>query len=233
MRGDQEAMHKDASTEAVYRAISNRKFIEDVRSVRKDAGLPLNGYKKPRGIIKDTELRLALGGHIEQLLRKYSLSPALESAIEEFVISNVFEGDTKPNYFACEYDYFIPPHLFIDKNDFSRLAKWKRAGKPFICVYIPEDVSLKNANAFLKTHWTLFSKFVFKKKAGQKSIRRSRHNKRDALILSYATRNRKQLGLKRGEYKDIRIASIMRHDHGYTGVTPEVVRSVINRRKSH
>jgi hypothetical protein len=177
------------------------------------------------------DIGMPFNEEIEKLIQKYKLPPSSDYLLERYVISNTFLTSTKTDSFDCEYEPAFAPFGVLDPYDDSIEARWNRAGSSYVRLYISEHVNLKDAQAYLKARWSYFKKNVFNKKTGHKSIRRSKNTDRDEIIYTYQEKTRAQLGLNRGEYKDIRIAALLKTEHNIN-ITPENVKKVMHRNKN-
>jgi hypothetical protein len=232
-----EKIEKDALDEMLQRVVQRISFQTDIKDIRKEYKIPAYGFtsnldfeKWWTGKVLSFDEKGELNSKMDNILIKYNLPLGAALLLEMYIATNDFYILPKlpQDFFSCEFEEI---NNSLPVGSFSPIeATWKKSGKKFIRLYIGEDASLPMVKNYLDHHWQLVKQDVFGKLKGEKVIRKTETNKRNQLIWYYYQKSRKELGLKRGEYKDIRISTILERDHGIK-VEPENIRKIVQRMK--
>jgi hypothetical protein len=228
-------MQKDAAREALYRVTLSDRFQKEVKHIRQGLGIPSGGFKSKEALLRwkktpGNQLLMVfdIPEEVDSLLLQHKLQPSFESLMTAYVLTSDLLYDAPPDSFGCDVEgvYAVDPEGGgILEN------KWGAGQVPYARLYIPQSASLSSVQRYLKQHWPYISKEILGKKSNAKNIRRTRNAKRDNLIASYYQRSRSELGLKKGEYKDIAVARLLKEKDGYKKVSADIVRTVVHRRK--
>ncbi|PIR86462.1 hypothetical protein COU13_00805 [Candidatus Kaiserbacteria bacterium CG10_big_fil_rev_8_21_14_0_10_43_70] len=228
-----EEIQRDVVEEMLYRATLKQSFQSDVEEIRRIYGIPECGFKNRSAAEKwwlGEDEKLHSSADFDQgiwdLLSKHYLPQGANGLLESYVLINNFKFLPKlaHNFFICEYEEILLTPSAMEK-------RWLNSNKKFIRLYISEDTSLPMVKAYLDEHWRSIRKLVFLKTKKQKTIRRSKNSKRDELIWKLYQKTRIELGLTRGEYKDVRVSTILELKYGIK-VTPENIRKIVQRMRT-
>ncbi len=232
-----EALSRDLPDELLRRVSSTAAFQEKVEAIRRQYGIPIDGFIDKEeagrwwcGDGRSPDQRFNFDDEIEATIIEYGLPLGSAFLLEAYVMANdrfSFVPLT-PDFYNCEFEE-LQPDGFSDRAT-PLEGKWKKANRAFVRLYIPDNASLASVESYLEQHWRYIREHVFSRGQGQKTVRRTRTKVRNDLIEHYYNKSRKELELKRGEFKDIRVSSILRLKHGIS-VTPENIRAVMHRRR--
>lgn len=210
--------------EIVNRVTKRIGFQKDMKIIRKTFDIPENGFINHQLAERwwKNKLNIDFYKALDGIIIEHKLPLGSQNLLESYILINDFNFLPKlPNdFFNCEFE---EQNLYQEKTPLEK--KWDKSGKKYIRVYINEDCSLPMTKKYLETHWQYIKKYIFLKTKGQKIIRRSRNDKRDELVWYYYQQTREKLGLKRGDYKDIKVAKILDSEHGVK-ISPENVRII-------
>jgi len=210
-----------------YRLILRDDFQADVKKCRDNFAIPAKGLQ----IGKETAgWHNSLGGRSEygrfldvlgRLLRSYKLSSSFINLLEEYVVTN----ETSTLYPGRPY-----PFCQIDTLD-GRFAteNWKDK-KPFVSLLIYDYASLEETQEYLKKSWNNIKQSLDKQRGKPtRRIRRWTHKDRDEEILRLYEKSRAELGLKKGEYKQIGIARLIATKYG--PIDSDYIKNIVLRRR--
>lgn len=231
----------------MHRASLREGFQDDVQRIRARLGIPSSGFtSEEESVIWAIEALeeavvfrkrkhsgqmpvrfLTSQIEIAAMLDKYKLPPSARTGLENYILNDNKFSSALPNSFAVAMDmgYTDPTDIFS-----TREAVWRLSGQKYMRLLLHEGVTKRDVISFLNANWKrIQQKLAVPGQSKPKRIRMTQHKERDALIHEFYSKPRQELGLRRGEYKDVRIASILNEQgHGYS---PETVRKVASTQK--
>lgn len=233
--------------ELFYRASLREAFRADVLKIRTMFGIPGNGFKSaeaakkwlsdyisnkqpdPPGTNFFVEERNFLIKHRLPLNASTLFHSHILLNGEQHIYQNLDDG-------ICEIDDNVGTIAEVESPISIRIispteTKWHISGQSFVKLFISASATPTDVQRYIKNNWSMIQE-AFKKQLGNKQLVRVRmatHKKRDENILELYSLSRQELGLRKGQYKDIAVASRMA-ELGYK-VTPENVRKIISRQK--
>jgi hypothetical protein len=231
--------------EVFYRLSFKPDFRNDLKLFRHKFDIPQNGFKNEldlkdwlakrdkyldkliaKGKItnKDSKPIDMLDYLLSQIfiLKKYKIpiTSASQDVLENYILSNnKIQLPLRSENLCCEI--ITPEEIKLEntKQPFIELRIFDRASQSDVCDYVKDNWH------FIKTILRL------KKKDGQNGrIRKIVNKERNEIIFNLYRKTREELGIGRGEYKDIKISSIMKKEYGIE-ITPENIRKIISRQR--
>ncbi len=203
MRGDTK------SDELFYQISLGDVFQTDVRNCRDRFSIPKDG-------LDAEDIRrwyISLGDKygefldvLTDILRRYKLASSFINPLEEYVVTN-----------ETQNLYPLRPHPFydIDTPQGYLAEQHRKDAKPFVSLLIYDYASLDEIQAYLKTSWKYVKKELDKQRGEPAHrIRRSTHKERDREVLALYEKSREELGLKKGEYKEMAVARMLSGKYG-------------------
>jgi hypothetical protein len=113
--------------------------------------------------------------------------------------------------------YPLRPHPFyeIDTPSGYYAEQHRKDKKPFVSLLIYDHASLEETQEYLQTAWKSVKKELDKQRGEPaRRVRRSTHKERDGEVLELYEKSREELGLKKGEYKEIAVARMLSKKYG-------------------
>lgn len=108
--------------------------------------------------------------------------------------------------------------------------------KDGVFIYIPPYISKKNLEETINEKWPEISKLFSKKNQDHtnypklKNLKSHKSWERDRLVYNLYNQTRSQLGLRRGDLKEIRVSALLKQDYGIT-LEPENVKIIASRQR--
>lgn len=231
--------------EVFYRLSFKPDFRNDLKVFRTKFDIPQDGFKKELDLKnwlakRDKFLdKLIVKGKITNkdskpvdmldyllsqiaILKKHKIpiTSTSQDVLENYILSNnKIKLPLRSENLCCEI--ITPEEIRLEntKQPFIELRIFDKASQSDVCDYVKDNWH------FIKTILRL------KKKDRQGGrIRKVINKERDEIIFKLYQKSREELGMKRGDYKDIRIHSIMKEKYGIS-ISPENVRKVISRQR--
>lgn len=219
-------MAGDAKTdEYFYRVTLRDDFQSAVKKCRQTCGIPATGFttstaarkwEKSLSEVKRAEFFMC----VDNIWLAYRFSYVILPRVERYVLTN---RTNTSGLIGIEAFSEIDPRGLIAR----RHRKNKRS---FVSLLIYDRASLKEVQNYLKTIWPYVKRDLERQAGKQLSrIRTSSHKERDEDIIKLYEKSREELGLKKGEYKQIAVARIISEKYGR--VEPEHVQRIVARRR--
>ncbi|MFA6414740.1 MAG: hypothetical protein WC217_01080 [Candidatus Paceibacterota bacterium] len=219
-------MKGDTKSDELFYQISIRDdFQAHVRECRDTFTIPEGGLKKgdtkrwyeSLGRNKYSQFLDALA----DILRHYKLSNSFINPLEEYVVTN-----------ETQNLYPLRPHPFyeIDTPSGYCTEQHRKDKKPFVSLLIYDYASLEETQEYLKKSWNNIKQSLDKQRGKPtRRIRRWTHKDRDEEILRLYEKSRAELGLKKGEYKQIGIARLIATKYG--PIDSDYIKNIVLRRR--
>lgn len=232
--------------EVFYRLSLKPNLQNDLRAFRSKFDIPQSGFKKDLDLKdwlakRDKYLdKLMAKGKITNrdskpidmldyllsqiaILKKYGIpiTSASQDVLENYILSNnKIPLSLRSENLCCE---IVTPEGTKSQN----------TSQSFIELRIYDKASQSDVFDCIKKNWKFIKTILKVKKGSNKQERRIRkmvNKKRDEIIFKLSQKSRKELGVERGNYKDIVIYSIMKEKYGVS-ISPENVRKIISRQR--
>ena len=219
--------------ELLYRASLGKEFQENIKKLRKKFSIPLNGYKSKEQVKKwhkenNFDAMLDLWIAQEKIAKKYNLpiSSAFLFLLMDYTLSNnKVSFHSYSDIYVCELDNPA------EKTTSQTELVWKESEQPFIKILVSDIASIEDVQIFIKDKWKDIQQELGKKRLKpKKRIRESKNKKRDELIFELSKKTREELGLKKKDFKDMKISSIMKEKYKID-VSPDNIRKIIQKQR--
>ncbi|MFZ3044254.1 MAG: hypothetical protein WA058_04090 [Minisyncoccia bacterium] len=197
------------SDELFYQISLGDAFQADIRDCREKFSIPKDGLEAENIRRWYSSLDDKYGKFLDLLtdiLRRYKLASSFINPLEEYVVTN-----------ETQNLYPLRPHPFyeIDTQKGYWAEQYRKDAKPFVSLLIYDYASLAETQAYLKSSWKRIKKELDKQRGEPaRRIRRSTHKERDREVLALYEKSREELGLKKGEYKEIVVAQMLSGKYG-------------------
>lgn len=228
--------------ELVHRASLKSTFELDVKRLRGTLGIPTDGLSsaKESALWEIESLKSAIifrkqgnsgqlpvrfiASRVEimSLLVKYELPPSARALVENYVLNgNRFPSAVSDSFaIAMDMGYTNPTDIFTTQE-----ALWRMNNEKYVRLLIHEGITKGSVRSFLDANWDKIQRMLTAPDAPKaKRIRTAPNKERDTLIHEFYSKPARELGLKRGEQKDIAVARMLM-EQGYR-CSPEIVRKV-------
>lgn len=156
----------------------------------------------------------------------------LFSAIENYVIEGKSGLEDYLNSKNLFYLYGVK--IFNATESKKHILNFYRRYENGVFVYIPKYATKNILIEVVNKKWKEIEKMLNSRISNHnnqlKKLRSRPKRFRDQLIENIYSKSRKELGLKQGEYKEIKVANILKTKYGII-ITPEAVKMVAFRKK--
>jgi len=229
--------------EIFYKLSFNPNFQNDIKTFRNKFNIPENGFRKELDLKdwlakRDKYLdKLIAKGKITNkdsnpidmlvyllsqttILKKYDLpiTSASQDVLENYILSNGgIPLSLRSENLGCEF--VVPEEI-----------KLQNTKQSFVEIRIYDKASQSDVFNYVKDNWNFIKTILSLNKEKSKRIRITKNKERDEIIFKLSRKSREKLGLERGNYKDIKISSIMEEKYGIY-VTPENIRKIISKQR--
>lgn len=232
--------------EVFYRLSFKPDFQDDIKVLRNEFNIPENGFRKELDLKEwlaklDKFLdRLIAKGKITNrdskpidmldyllsqiaILKKYGIpiTSASQDVLENYILSNnKIKLPLRSENLCCE---IVTPERIKSQD----------GTQSFVELRIYNKASQSDVFNCVKKNWKFIKTILKAKKEDNKQDKRIRkmvNKERDEIIFKLSQKSRKELEMKRGEYKDVKIHSIMREKYGIS-VGFDNIRAIISRQK--
>jgi len=200
--------------EMIYKLSLNRDFRLEIKKIREKYGIPPKGFSN-REDIKKWFSRLKKGGYSKFL---YSYDPIIKKY-------NLYDFDNLLESYI--FHDLIPENHFFPTKEEDFFCSWgfdTKYIRPSAQISIYQGASREYVIRYLTRHWK-----EIKAKLNNPKIRSTKDDNkvRNNLIFELWGQSREKLGLKRGEYRDVKIAQTL-NKVGYE-LSPANVRKIASR----
>lgn len=181
-------------------------------------------------------LEAAIDYIVWELMPKY-MEPEgdfLYYAVENYII---YGKDYVENHLKNSdpiFRYGIGIYENLHSKGYPKFAERHKDG---LFLYIPPYISKKDLISIIERDWNFeIKKRLLEKNKSNKNtgellkVRTHLNRKRDNIIYDLYNKTRQELGLKRGEYKEIKIASLLKEEHGIS-IEPENIKMIVLRQR--
>jgi hypothetical protein len=215
------------AVEAIKKLVFNKGFRADIRKSRQMLGIPPDGFlewEEANDFARKNTMDLF--GHTVGLLEKYDLPLTYWIELSRYIESNNPEtGRTAADTtIAIEYP---------DSEYSTDLGKLYTGFKqPYVKVYILDASSKEEVAAQINKNWKEIEQSLRNQGWQDRGTRSAKNWLRDSRILQLSEKNKDELEEmlegNPGVYtnKVDLIAAIMHQEHGYSGVTNEIVKKI-------
>jgi len=243
---DKNNLKTNKAEEVFYRLSLKPNFQNDIKTFRNKFNIPENGFKnevvlknwlskrdkfldklivKKKITNEDPKPIDTLGYLLSQIaiLKKYGIpiTSASQDVLENYILSNnKIPLPLRSENLCCE---IMTPEE----------TKSQYATQFFVELRIYDKASQSDVFDCIKKNWRFIKTILRVKKESskqEKRIRKMVNKERDEIIFKLSQKSRKELEIKRGDYKDIKISSIMKEKYGIH-VTSENIRKIISRQR--
>lgn len=224
--------------ELLYEAIMSDEFWDDVMEIRKEYGIPTDGFKKEEEKMEWLEKhrdRITEIFPLEiDMAAKYRIPVFNRTDLSWYLYFGNRNNKILNEKISDQTDFLIDPvaHLYGSKNG-NLDDMYIDAKQPFVKLYIFDTAGSKGTARFIKENWDKIEEMFDEQRQESKKLIRVKNNKdRDDLIYQFSLKQKSELGSDyKNEIKEILIARLMR-ENGYTEVTPEIVKKVVFQQKN-
>jgi hypothetical protein len=219
--------NKGSITRRLIENISlNKDFNDFVCSARNQLGVPEKGFGNSQKLREWLDSNKSAGLNV--------LAVCIE-AQKEFNIPLLFFDVISAYILNVDYGKINPPIdpiLLVDYDVSSDVDIFYKENKiPFVKLYIFGTATQEKIVKELRDHWEEIEDSLEHQIGREKTTVRVRKNKyRDQLVYSLYSMKRADLGLKRGEYKDIAISKILKNKYGIN-IESEAIRAIVKKQR--
>lgn len=203
--------------ELVYRLSSRKDFQEDVNKIRekyKIKNLQNNEIEYLVNWIKINESKiLPLSLDTAKITRKYKIPFQNFNYILGYILTeNTIKTTELINESATEC-IIVQPN---SKLRYGPEQVYEEAGIKYIKLLITEQASVRDVKNYLDRNWYKIKAYRKEQGVDSKQIRATQQKARNKRICELMRASREELGLKKGDYKEVYIAKIITKEFGPT-----------------
>ncbi|MCX6778790.1 MAG: hypothetical protein NTU97_00990 [Candidatus Magasanikbacteria bacterium] len=216
----------------IYELSLNQGFNKFIQEVRKTLKIPDCGFKnddefqKWLSVNKDGGMQL-LAFNFE-LQKQFSIPIIYKTVLDQYLIFG-------PNHISSRRD----PKIVIDDVPENKPTKgtldelYKKMNLPFSKIYILGGSTCEQVVDEIRNRWDEIENVLGRQEHNPQRVMNEDEDikKRDALIYDLYLQSRKELGMKKGDYKDIEIARIIKEKHDIHIGSDSVKTIIKNQRK--
>lgn len=194
--------------EFLYHLAGKRGFQQDLAQVRKQLGIPLNGFPGQvafKGWLKKADMFSLLAVEL-QFHKKYKISIAYQQQLDDYL------------FFGRVLKSYKPVPVVIDrcahrKNSFGNIEElYREIDEPYAKLLVLGSASKSDVLSFIDSNWKHIDEALVEQRGERKTIRKTTHKERNLLIKKLFQEPTKALQQKAGSsstYKDTLIQKIM------------------------
>lgn len=221
MYGDKKSKTIDKGEEVFYRFSLRPAFNHDLVELRKKYKIPSGGFTDQNYI--ETWLRKfdKAFDRVEYYLdtakflskHKLPLTRASSDLLDEHLLSN---NKIKFRPSSLDFCCIVEPPGKEETDNFS-------ISPQFVRIRIYPDASISDVVAYVKKNWWSIRKLL----GSRKRIRKTLYKEVYAEIFELSQKSREELGLRRGDYRDVKISQMIKEKYGLN-FSPEYIRKIIS-----
>lgn len=211
----------------IYELSLNEKFNNFIKSARKQLLIPSSGFKSDvkfnEWLDGDKENGMNLVAFDFEIQEKFGIPLTYCTIVSQYLCFG-------PDKIKIPRDPKIVIENIYSDDEGSLDELYKKTNVPFVKVYILGGSTKEQVVQELRDRWEEIERVFWRQGCDSRIVKEIKNEERDALIFDLYSKSRKDLGMKKGTYKEMTVARILREKY-QTEISADEVKTIVKKQR--